>query len=120
MRLAGVVWLAVAAGVATVQPVLAQQAAPAAVVGTAVDRERMALAPGAVFEATLEDVSRPGASATVLGTARVDNVNAVPIRFAVAYDPKAIEATHTYAVRGRILVDGKLALTTDTTYPVQG
>jgi NAD(P)-dependent dehydrogenase (short-subunit alcohol dehydrogenase family)/uncharacterized lipoprotein YbaY len=96
----------------------AQAAASAKVTGAAGYRERMALPPGAVFEATLEDVSRADAKAVVLGTARVENAGSIPIRFEIPYDAKAIVANHTYAVRGRILVDGRLAFTTDKVYPV--
>lgn len=40
------------------------------VTGAATYRERMALSPGAVFEATLEDVSRADAPAVVVGQTR--------------------------------------------------
>ena len=42
---------------------LAEQAFAQVIEGTATYRERMALPPGAVFEATLEDVSRADAPA---------------------------------------------------------
>ncbi len=92
--------------------------AGAKITGTAAYRERIALLPGALFEATLEDVARPDTKATVLGTARVENVGVIPIKFEIPYDPKAIDPSHAYAVRGRIVVNGKLAYTTDTVYPV--
>jgi putative lipoprotein len=44
-----------------------------AIDGTATYRERMALPPDAVFEATLEDVSRAGAAARVIGKARIES-----------------------------------------------
>jgi uncharacterized lipoprotein YbaY len=40
--------------------------------GRATYLERMALPPGAVFEATLEDVSKADARSEVMGTARID------------------------------------------------
>lgn len=94
------------------------QPTTARITGTAAYRERVALQPGAVFEATLEDVSRADAPATVLATTRLEQIGAVPIAFEIPYDPKAIDESHTYAVRGRILVNGTLAFTTDTRYPV--
>jgi putative lipoprotein len=109
--------LAVALFVAAASTATAQEAS-AKISGTAAYRERIALLPGAVFEATLEDVSRADAQATVLGTARVENVGAVPIRFEIPYDPKVIDSGRSYAVRGRIVVNGKVGFTTDTVYPV--
>lgn len=91
---------------------------PPAVHGRASYRERIALLPGAVFEATLEAVSRTDAQAVVLGTARVDDVAAMPIRFEIPYDPEQIDERHAYAVRGRILAGGRLAFTTDAALPV--
>ena len=90
----------------------------AVVRGQALYRERIALPPGSVFEATLEDVSRADAKAAVLGTFRAENAGPVPIRFEIAYDPKAIDERHSYSVRGRILIDGRLLFTTDTASPV--
>lgn len=63
------------------------EGADGAVTGTAVYRERIALPPGAVFEATLEDVSLADATAEVLGRARVARAGQVPIAFAISYDP---------------------------------
>jgi putative lipoprotein len=88
--------------------------------GTAAYRERMALPDDAVFEATLEDVSRADAPAEVVGQTRVEHPGNPPIAFAIGYDPAKIQAGHRYAVRGRILVEGKLFFTTDKRYPVLG
>ena len=52
------------------------------VTGTATYRERMALPPDAVFEATLEDVSRADAPALVVASTRVTSP-AVPIAFSI-------------------------------------
>jgi len=86
--------------------------------GQALYRERIALPPGSGFEATLEDVSRSDAKGTVLGSFRVGNAGPVPIRFEIPYDPKAIDERHSYSVRGRILVNGRLLFTTDKASPV--
>ncbi len=86
--------------------------------GTATYRERMALPPDAVFEATLEDVSKADAPAEVIGQARIERPGNPPIRFEITYDPSRINPRHRYAVRARILVGGKLFFTTDQSYPV--
>ena len=75
----------------------------ARVTGTVTYRERVALAPDAVVEVSLEDVSRAGSVALVLGSTRIDRAGQVPIDFAVPYDPARIDASHRYAVRARIL-----------------
>jgi putative lipoprotein len=85
--------------------------------GTATWRERMALPPGAVFEATLEDVSRANAGADVLGRARIESPGNPPIRFSIGYDPAGIDPSHSYAVRARVLVGEDLLFVTDQNYP---
>jgi uncharacterized lipoprotein YbaY/heat shock protein HslJ len=94
--------------------------AGSAITGTATWRERMVLPSSAVFEATIEDISRADAPATVLGHARIENPGSPPIRFRVEYDPAAIDARHRYALRAKVTVDGRLLLTTDTVQPVFG
>ncbi len=86
--------------------------------GTAAYRERIALPPNAVFEATLEDVSKADVLAEVLGRARVEPAGQVPIRFEIPYDPSRIQERNSYSVRGRITVDGQLWFTTDRVHPV--
>ena len=86
--------------------------------GTATYRERIALPPGAVFEATLEDVSRADAAASIIATTRVAKPGNPPIRFTLAYDPATIVAANRYVVRARILLNDKLVFTTDTPPPV--
>ncbi len=90
----------------------------AVVEGTAAYRERIALPPNAVFEATLEEVSRADAPAEVMGRARVEPAGQVPIRFEIPYDPPRVLERNSYSVRGRITVDGKLWFTTDRLHPV--
>lgn len=90
----------------------------AVVRGQASYRERIALRPGAVFEARLEDVSRADAPAVVLGTVRLEDVNRVPIRFEIPFDPRQVDERHAYAVRARIHGGGRLAFTSDRAYPV--
>ena len=86
--------------------------------GTATYRERMALPPNAVFEATLEDVSKADAPAEVIGRARIEHPRNPPIAFEITYDPSTISSSHRYAVRAVILVEGEMLFTTDQHYPV--
>lgn len=86
--------------------------------GTAIYRQRMALPPTAVFEATLEDISRADAPAQVLGSVRIENPGAPPFHFEIGYDPGRVQQSHSYAVRARITSQGRLLFTTDQVYPV--
>src|SRR5215510_15339535 len=54
--------------------------------GTARYRERITLPPGAVFEATLEDVSTADAKIEVIGRARIEQPGSPPIAFEIPYD----------------------------------
>jgi heat shock protein HslJ len=85
--------------------------------GTATYRERMALPAGAVFEATLDDVSRADAPSETIASQRLTAPGNPPIAFTIAYEPSKILDNHRYLVRAKIRVDGKL-LTTDTATPV--
>lgn len=85
------------------------------VTGTVTYRERIALPPNAVIHVSLQDVSRAGAPAIILGEQSIPaNGAQVPIPFAIAYDPAAIDERFTYSVRARITVDGQLAFTSTT------
>jgi len=75
-----------------------QTGSAAAVRGTAFYRERIALPPNAVFEATLEDISRAGAAAELVARVRNEQPG--------------------YAVRGRVLVGNNVWFYTDRNYPV--
>ncbi|WP_260706184.1 YbaY family lipoprotein [Edaphobacter flagellatus] len=88
------------------------------VTGTATYRERMALPPNAIFEATLEDVSLADAPATVIGNTRLESPGNPPFQFSISYDSSKIVPNHTYAVRAQIKVDKKLWFTTDQRYAV--
>jgi putative lipoprotein len=94
------------------------EAASQVITGTALYRERLALPPGAVFEATLEDISRADAPAEVLGTARLEPAGQPPFRFEISYDRNRIQPNHSYAVRARVSHEGRLLYTTDRLYPV--
>jgi putative lipoprotein len=105
-------------GIYEFEPVSAQARAEKAMKGTATYRERMALPPNAVFEATLEDVSKADAPAEVVTRLRIERPGQPPIQFAFTYDSSRIQPQHRYAVRGRILVGETLLFTTDQQYPV--
>jgi len=95
-------------------------AAAQVVPGSALHRERMALPPDAVFEATLQDVSRADAAAEVLGRARLDPAGQSPFRFEIPYDAARIAAGRRYVVRAEIRHEGRLLFTTDVAHPVLG
>lgn len=86
--------------------------------GTATYRERIALPPGAVFEATLQDVSKADAAATVIGSVKLDRPAQPPFRFAIPYDATRIDQSRNYAVRASITQGGRLMFTSDQAYPV--
>ena len=94
------------------------ESATAQIKGTATYRERIAMPADAIFEATLEDVTRADAAADVIGRARIEKPGNVPIRFEIPYDTSRIVRNHRYVVRARILSGGKLFFTTDQSYPV--
>jgi putative lipoprotein len=81
-------------------------------------RMRMMLPPDAELTATLEDVSLADAPARRLGETRIKTVSAPPYTLRISYDPTAIEARHTYAVRVQIRHQGRLLMTSNTHTPV--
>ena len=93
--------------------------APAAeVTGTATYLERIAMPPGAVFEAALEDVSRMDVPADVISSVRQEQAGNPPYNFVLAYDPARIVPSRRYSVRARIALAGRLLYTSDRIYPV--
>lgn len=94
-----------------------EASAAGAITGVASYRERIALPPGTVFEAVLEDVTLADAPATVLGKTVVENPMP-PIRFTIPFDRAKISPARRYSVRARILVDGQLRFTSDKLHPV--
>jgi putative lipoprotein len=95
----------------------ARPTAAASVTGTATYRERMALPPGAVFEAIIEDISKADAPSVVLGRTGATSIQ-VPVSFTIPYDPAKLDPRARYSVRARILVEGRLWFTSDTVHPV--
>ena len=90
----------------------------ATVTGAATYRERIALPQNAVFEATLEDVSRAGAASTVIGQTRIEKPGQPPFQFSIQYDPTRIVQSGAYSVRARVTAGGKLLFTTDQAHLV--
>lgn len=90
----------------------------ASVSGEATYRERIVVPPGTRFEAVLEDVSLADAPSVRIGEAVIENAGQPPYRFSIAYDPKQIVASHTYAVRATLRHDQRLLFTSDTHTPV--
>ena len=88
------------------------------VTGTASYRERIALPPGAVFEAVLEDVTIANAPAHVLGRTTIADPGNPPFEFEVDFDPADIDEGRTYAVRAQVAVGRKLIFVSDTMNPV--
>lgn len=86
--------------------------------GTAVYAATGALPADAVFDATLEDVSRADAPSTVIASTRLAAPGPSPIAFTIAYDPARVVDARSYVVRGRIRSGERLLFTTDTAYPV--
>ena len=105
-------------GVYEFEPLGEETKGEGSVKGTALCRERMALPPDAVFEATLEDISKADAPAEAIGRVRLDSPGNPPIHFQIRYDPSRIDPNHRYSVRGSIVVGSKLFFTTDQTYQV--
>ena len=105
-------------GIYEFEPADEEERVAGTVRGTAAYRERMALPPGAVLEATLEDVSKADAAAEVIGLARVEKPGNPPIPFEIRYDSSRVDPSRRYAVRARIVVEGKPFFITDQHYPV--
>lgn len=90
----------------------------ASVTGTAMYRERVALTPGAVFEATLEDVQHGGGHGKVIARVRRSNPGQVPIPFEIEYNRRRIDPAHDYVVHASITERGRLRFETTSDYPV--
>jgi putative lipoprotein len=102
----------------TIFALLATQALAQTIQGTATYRERMALPPGAVLEATIEDVWRADAPASVVARTRVAPPGNPPIAFTIVYDQAKILPKHRYVVGVRILLNDTLLFTSDVATPV--
>ena len=88
------------------------------VTGTVVYRERILLNPPAVVTVTLADTSLADAPAQIVDQQIIPDVTTSPIKFALLYDPRVIDPSHTYTVSARIEVQGRLRFITDTQHRV--
>lgn len=86
--------------------------------GTATYRERIALPPDATFEAILQDVSRLDAPGAAIARTVLVNPPQVPISFSISFDTALIDNRRNYAIRTRILTEGKSVWVSDRVYPV--
>ncbi len=86
--------------------------------GTANVAEFVDLPPEAIFEAFLEDVSRADAPATRISSSQLNPAGPPPFKFKIAYDRQLIDPRHRYAVRARVMLDGRVMFTSDAVYPV--
>jgi heat shock protein HslJ len=87
----------VTVALATFVGLIAHTAMAQSIQGTATYRERMALPPSAVFEATLEDVSRADDASETISRTRLTSPGHPPITFAITCDPDKIFADRRYA-----------------------
>jgi uncharacterized lipoprotein YbaY len=100
-------------------PAAASESLSGTLSGTVTYLLRIALAPDAVVEVTLQDVSKADAPAEVISTQTIGTEGAqVPIAYSLKYDPAKIDAKNTYAVRATITEGGKLTWTSTQRYPV--
>jgi uncharacterized lipoprotein YbaY len=91
-----------------------------AITGRAHYRARILMPAAAVFEATVEDVSRADAPAVVIGQVRMTRLDPPPFRFRIPYDPAKVVPGHRYVVRARITLDEVTRFRTVTAVPVLG
>lgn len=106
------------AAILTVAAVQSAGAGEAHVTGTASYRERIALPPGAVFDAVLEDVTAADAPADELGRVTIEDPGMPPFRFEIGFDPARVKPNHAYSVRTQVSVGRKLVFVSDTMTPV--
>ena len=98
--------------------ILPAAAKEARVSGNISYRERIALPPGFVVRVELLDISRQDAPAQTLNSIELTPAHQVPIPYEIGFDETQIDPRHSYAVRGQILVDGRLWFTTAKVVPV--
>jgi uncharacterized lipoprotein YbaY len=93
--------------------------AEAAVTGQVSYRSRIALAPDAVVEVALQDISRADAPATLIASQAIRTEGKqVPILFTLPYNPSDINPAMRYAVSARITEGGKLTWISTRIQPV--
>jgi uncharacterized lipoprotein YbaY/heat shock protein HslJ/uncharacterized lipoprotein NlpE involved in copper resistance len=94
-------------------------AVQAAVTGSVVYRQRIALPPDAIVHVKLQDVALADSPAKTLAEVDIPTAGRqVPISFRVAYTPADVDPSHRYAVRATITSGGKLLWTSTQSYAV--
>ncbi len=94
-------------------------ASQAHLAGSASIETPVALPPGAVFEAVLEDVSGTGAQGSIeLGRKTIPDPGTAPFAFDIAYDPADVDADRTYSVRAQVSVGRRLVYVSESVTPV--
>ena len=89
-----------------------------AIRGEVTYRERMLPRPGSTVVVTLEDTSRVGAPAEVIATDTIEVTSGPPWRFLLTFEPRAMDARHSYSIRARLLTrDGSLQFTSTDVIP---
>ncbi|MGQ5523315.1 META domain-containing protein [Chitinimonas sp. PSY-7] len=82
--------------------------------GTANYGDKATLPNNAVLEISLQDVSLADAPAKLVNRAVIVAPGQSPVQFKLRFDPKSIDAKHTYSLNARITADSKLLFTTDS------
>ena len=97
---------------------IARAAIAQSIEGTATYREHMALPPGAIFEAALEDASRADAPEKTIARTRFLAPRNPPIIFTLTYDLASVLPQRRFVVRARILLAGTPLFVTDGVTPI--
>jgi heat shock protein HslJ/uncharacterized lipoprotein YbaY len=109
------------ADVATIHPAAEAAATKNRILGSATYRERVALTPNAVFEATLEDVTRVDAPPAGIARVRKPNPGQVPIAFELRFNPGKIVSSRRYVLRAMIRDGGRVRFSGSQEYvPTRG
>lgn len=90
-----------------------------AVTGTVSYQERIALLPEALITVQLVDTSSTVTSTQVIAAQMITaGGQQPPFAFALPYNPRTFDSSHTYVVQAKIEVDGRLQFTSPTPTPV--
>lgn len=113
-------WMGVLLALSMPLAVPAFAAPKAELSGTATYRERNALPPNAVFEATLEDASRRDAPSVEIAHVRKARLDQVPIAFTIRYDMRRVNRGGRYTVRATVSERGHVLWNGVTSYRMRG
>lgn len=88
--------------------------APQTLIGEVFYRERKYLPPGAELHITLKEVSKVGASSTVVAESTTLLAGSQPYQFTLDYSPADIDAREQYTLHASITFYGELLFTSAT------